>query len=171
MKNIKFLIDNVKNDNINNENVNNENVNNENVNNENVKNLIDNVNNLPDEIIRLIKDFFPKKKLVFTNRENYKLYHSLIWIKNTKYDHYIQDAIRRDNEFVFEQIIQENYKRWIENKNYRYKNILYKNYLYFIIEYCIENESSNCRKKITYFLKELGLCKNLHKKNISKYIR
>ena len=46
-----------------------------------------------------------------------------------------------------------------------------KNYLYFTINYCIENESNNCRKVINNFFKEQGLGKNLHKKNVIKYIR
>jgi hypothetical protein len=33
---------------------------------------------LPPELIRYIKEYIPKKTFVFTNRENYNLYHSLI---------------------------------------------------------------------------------------------
>jgi hypothetical protein len=47
----------------------------------------------------------------------------------------------------------------------------FSNYLYFIINYCIENESENCQKIINIFLKELGLDKNLHKKNVVRYIK
>ena len=39
---------------------------------------IDKIKLLPSDILNLIKEFIPKKILVFTNRENYKLYHSLI---------------------------------------------------------------------------------------------
>ena len=35
---------------------------------------------LPDELVRYIKEYIPKKELAFTNRENYNLYHHLIKI-------------------------------------------------------------------------------------------
>ena len=133
--------------------------------------IIINVNNLPEELIDKIKEYIPKKYLVFLNKTNYILYHSLIkpYIKN--YENYIRDTIRRDNSFVFERIINENYTRWFQIKNYRYKNIITSNYAYFVINYCIENDSNSCRKITEDFFKELGLCKNLHKKNIIKYIK
>ena len=67
--------------------------------------------------------------------------------------------------------MRENYKKWFEIKNYIYKNMIFKNYIYFIINYCIDNESTKCNCLIKEFLKELGFSKNLHKKNIIKHIR
>jgi hypothetical protein len=133
--------------------------------------VVENIRILPDDIVNLIKEFIPKSLLVFTNRENYNLYHFTIkpYIKN--YENYIRDMIRRDNDYVFYKIINENYKKWIEITQYRYKNMVFKNYLYFTIQYCIENDSNNCRNVISVFLQEHGLGKNLHKKNIIKYIR
>jgi hypothetical protein len=84
---------------------------------------------------------------------------------------YIRDTIRRDNNFVFEMIVRENYLKWFEIKNYTYNNYEFKNYVYFVINYCIENESNKCRNFITEFLQELGLYKNQHKKNFVKYIK
>ena len=133
--------------------------------------LIKNINNLPEVIVDLIKEYIPKASLVFTNSENYNLYHFLILNSIKNYDNYIRDMIRRDNEFVFDKIIRENYHRWFDIKQYRYKNMIFKNYFYFIINFCIENESENCRKKSKIFLKEHGLDKNLHKKNAVKYIK
>lgn len=129
------------------------------------------INNLPEVLVDLIKEYIPKKTLVFANRENYNLYHSYIFSYIKNYDNYIRDMIRRDNEFVFDKIVRENYNKWNNIKQYRYKNMIFKNYFYFIINYCIENESDNCRKNINIFLKEHGLNKNLHKKNIVKYIK
>ena len=133
--------------------------------------LIEKFNMLPSDILNLIKEFIHKKMFVFTNRENYKLYHPLIQQSIKNYENYIRDTIRRDNEFVFNMIIRENILRWYEIKHYRYKNMMFKNYLYFTIQYCIENESNNCRNVIHNVLQELGLNKNLHKKNVVKYIR
>ena len=133
--------------------------------------LIEKFNMLPSDILNLIKEFIPKKMFVFTNRENYQLYHPLLQPSIKNYENYIRDTIRRDNEFVFNMIIRENILRWYEIKNYRYKNMMFNNYLYFTIQFCIENESTNCRNVIHNVLQELGLNKNLHKKNVVKYIR
>ena len=126
---------------------------------------------LPEELVKYIKEYIPKKEFVFTNRENYNLYHSLIQPSIIEYESYIRAMIRQDNEFVFKKIIEENISKWYEIRQYKYKNMIFKNYLYFVMNFCIENESNNCRKTILDFLKEHGLGKNLHKKNIVKYIK
>jgi hypothetical protein len=133
--------------------------------------LIKNINKMPEVIVDLIKEYIPKCILVFTNRENYNLYHYLILNCIKNYENCVRDMIRRDNEFVFDKIIREKYHRWTDIKQYRYKNMIFKNYFYFIINFCIEHESENCRRKINIFLKEHGLDKNLHKKNVIKYIK
>jgi len=126
---------------------------------------------LPPELIRYIKEYIPKKEFVFTNRENYNLYHPLIKPSIKDYESYIRAMIRQDNEFIFKKIVEENYNKWYEFKQYKYKNMIFNNYLYFVMNFCIENESNNCRKIISDFLKEHGLGKNLHKKNLVKYIK
>ena len=126
---------------------------------------------LPPELIRYIKEYIPKKTFVFTNRENYNLYHSLLKPSIKDYESYIRSMIRQDNEFVFKKIVEENYNKWYEFKQYKYKNMIFNNYLYFVMNFCIENDSNNCRKIISDFLKEHGLGKNLHKKNLVKYIK
>lgn len=133
--------------------------------------LLRNISNLPDVIIEIIKEYVPKKIFVFTNKQNYTLYHSLIKGSIPKYENYIRDIIRRDNFFVFEYIVRENFEFWMKIKNYAYKNMIFKFYLFFVIHYCIENDSNNCRNFINNFMEEHGLCKNLHKKNVVKYIR
>jgi c-di-AMP phosphodiesterase-like protein len=129
------------------------------------------IQQLTPDIIDLIKEYTPKKYFVFTNRENYTTFHIHIkkYIKN--YNNYIRDIIRRDNEFVFNLIVRENIKKWSEIKQYKYKNMIFQKFLYFINYYCLENDSNNCKNIINIFLKEDGLDKNLHKKNIIKYIR
>jgi len=133
--------------------------------------IIENVNKLPQELINLIKEYIPKKSFVFTNRVNYLLYHYLIKKSIKNYENYIRNTIKRDNDFVFYMIFIENYHRWCEIKQYIYKNMVFKNYVYFTINYCIENDSNNCRNIINNYFKQHGLGKNTHKKNIVKYIR
>ena len=139
----------------------------------NAKNTIDmnNILKLPNEIIKLIKDFLPIRIIVFTNKQNYNLHHKCLKKYINNYENYIRNTLRSDNSFVFEKIMRENYKKWFEIKNYIYKNMIFKNYIYFIINYCIDNESTKCNCLIKEFLKELGFSKNLHKKNIIKHIR
>lgn len=129
------------------------------------------IKSLPDDLVRYIKEFIPKRVFVFTNKKNYNLYHPLINPHIKDYESYIRYMIRQDNEFVFKKIIEENYSKWYENRQYRYKNMIFNNYLYFVMNFCIENDSNNCRKVISDFLKEHGLGKNLHKKNVVKYIK
>jgi hypothetical protein len=133
--------------------------------------FLNKIYNLPDEIIIKIKEYLPKKYLIFTSKENYILYHSLTKKMIKNYENYIRDIIRRDNNFVFEFIVEENYKKWYEIKQYKYKNMIFKNYLYFLINYCIENDCNNCRNVISNFFEKHGFGKNLHKKNVVKYIR
>jgi len=126
---------------------------------------------LPLELVRYIKEYIPKKYFAFTNRVNYNLFHSFIKPSIKDYESYIRTMIRQDNEFVFKKIIEENFSKWYEIRQYKYKNMIFNNYFYFVMNFCIENESNNCIKIILEFLKEHGLGKNLHKKNIVKYIK
>lgn len=126
---------------------------------------------LPLELVRYIKEYIPKKHFAFTNRVNYNLYHSFIKPSIKDYESYIRTMIRQDNEFVFKKIIEENFSKWYEIRQYKYKNMIFNNYFYFVMNFCIENESNNCIRIILEFLKEHGLGKNLHKKNIVKYIK
>jgi len=133
--------------------------------------LIININKLPEDLINVIKEFIPLHIFVFIDKTHYILYHSVIKKYICNYENYIRDVIKRDNDFVFERIVNENESKWVKITNYLYKNMIFKNYAYFVINYCIENDSISCIKIMNVFLKKLGLCKNLHKKNIIKYIR
>ena len=130
------------------------------------------INKLPFFIVNEIKKYISEEKLIFVNREKYTNLHYLIryQIPNIKFQHYVRIIVYRDFDFVFQQIVQENYLKWFEIKQYIYKNVIYKNYIYFIKGFCIENNSEKCRIMLNNFLDKLGLCKNQHKKNINKHI-
>lgn len=131
---------------------------------------MNNFSYLPNEIIQLIKEYIPINKLVFVNSVYYKSYHYLIKKNIPLFENYIRDTIRRDNEYVFEQIIRENLNYWVKKRQYIYKNMIFANYIYFIIHYCIENNSDKCRLIIKNYLSKGNLCINQHKKNVVKYI-
>jgi hypothetical protein len=136
-------------------------------------NIFYHINKLPFFIVNEIKQYISEQKLIFVNRKNYINLHYLIryQIPSINFEHYIRTIVYRDFDFVFQQIVQENYLKWFEIKEYTYKNNIYKNYVYFIKGFCIENNSEKCRIFLNDFLEKLGLCKNQHKKNIIKHIR
>lgn len=131
------------------------------------------INTLPYELIMLINSFLPKTTLLFLNNYYYKKYHFLIkkFINKNNFENYIRTIIRRDNHFVFSQILIDYNKEISKIRNYIYKNIMYKRYFYFLIDYCIKNDSINCRNILNEFLKVQGLCQNRHKKNTFIHIR
>ena len=133
--------------------------------------MIKNISDLPDDIINIIKEYIPRNKLVFVNKTFYNLYHNTIRKYIPQYQNYIRDIIRHDNDFVFEKIIQENIDKWMKIKHYRYKNMIFNNYIYFVMNFCIENDSERCRQILLEFLSKRDLCRNLHKKNVIKYIK
>ena len=131
------------------------------------------INKLPTDLVNEIKKYISNKQLIFINKKNYINNHYLIrnLIPKMNFERYIRSTVYLDCDFVFTQIIQENYLKWVDIKQYMYKNIIYKNYIYFINGFCIENHSEKCRIFLNSFLEKLGLCKNQHKKNIIKHIR
>jgi hypothetical protein len=133
--------------------------------------LILKINSLPFELINLIKEYVPKKEFIYTNRENFKLYHNLVLIKPNQFFNYVKTIIKYDYEFVFNILIRDNYQKWCEKGKIYYKNMSFGNYIYFILNFCLENESEKCLNTLLIFFKEVGLGKNLHKKNVIKYIK
>jgi hypothetical protein len=128
---------------------------------------------LPEDLLSLIETYIKSSSLIFVNKNYYNKYHFLIknLIPKNQFENYIRSTIRRDHDFAFLQILNDNYKKWLNIKQYVYKNIIYKNYLYFISDYCIHNNSTKCRNELNEFLKEHGLCQNRHKKNSYIHIR
>jgi len=128
---------------------------------------------LPEDIVSIIELYIPSSSLIFVNKNYYEKYHCLIkhLIPKNQFENYIRNIIRRDYDFVFLQILNDNYKKWLNIKQYAYKNIIYKNYIYFLSDYIIHNSSTNCRNVMNEFLKEHGLCQNRHKKNSYIHIR
>lgn len=114
-----------------------------------------NVLNLPEDMVNVIKEFVPYKYLIFTNRRNYYLYHSLLRnnIIGNQFESYVRDMIRRDNDMGFHEIIKENIHIWNRTQNYEYKHHKYNNYTLFLLDYCIENESNKCRILIKEYMK------------------
>jgi hypothetical protein len=126
---------------------------------------------LPDDIIRVIKEYIPLRILQFTNKLSYMAYHLQLREVMYNYESYVREVVKRDYSFIFELIIRENIQKWNNIKQYLYKNVIYASYIYFILNYCLEHNAQHCRTVLSNFLKQHGLCQNQHKKNITKHIR
>jgi hypothetical protein len=125
------------------------------------------IQSLPQDIIGEIKSFIPTTRLLFLNKNLYLKNHHIVklMIPLEVYDNYIRDMVRKEHVFVFEKIMQENWKHWLKMKKYKYENIIYDNYFSFLNSYCIENKSPKIRIMLNDFFKNLGISKNQHKNN------
>ena len=132
-----------------------------------------NINNLPKELYLIVNSYIPAIAKIPLNKELYAKYHHLFrnGVNRLKLENYIRATVRQDNDFVFKQILQENYNKWFNIKKYLYQDCIYANYLYFLKTYCVENQSTKCKENIDNLIQELGLSKNQHKKNIIRNIR
>lgn len=137
------------------------------------KNFFMNVKILPDELEDIVYSYIPKSITIFLTKENYIRDHHLVrsFIVKKNIENYIRSMVRQDNDFVFKQLLVENYNRWSNMKKYYYQECIFSNYLNFLGSYAIDNESTRCRKLLIDLFEEEGLSKNRHKKNTIRYIR
>ena len=126
--------------------------------------ILNRIFKLPDVLIEIIKDYLPLNITMVLNKTNYLKNNKYLKICSESYDNYVRDMVRKDCDFVFNQIIEKNNKKWIRSK-YKYNNIIYANYLIFLSSFCIENHSTNCRNVIQTFFKKHGISQNQHKNN------
>ncbi len=133
--------------------------------------VLSEINYLPEDVVDyVIKEFIPEHYFVFTNKEYYMRCHHLLKPRIPRYEQYIQTTVRMDSVFVFEILLKENIDKWVRTRDYVYKTRIYKNYVYYLIDYCNEHCSYECRNAIVNLLDKLGLCQNQHKKNVSRSI-
>jgi hypothetical protein len=128
---------------------------------------------LPNDIKTIIFSYIPKIITIFLNKNIYIENHNLIrtYINKKNIENYIRKTVRQDNDFVFKQILNENLIKWLQLRNYYYRNCIYSNYIIFLNSFCIDNESHKCKKIIIELMEKLGFTKNQHKKKYIKYIR
>ena len=132
-----------------------------------------NVDKLPEVLIDIVYSYIPKSVKMFFSKKNYVEDHHLIrqFIDRRKIEQYIRVMIKQDNDFVVKYLLVENYQRWLNMRNYYYKECIYGNYLNFLESYAIDNESIKCRQLLIKLFEEQGLSKKKHKKNTYRYIR
>ena len=125
--------------------------------------LLKRINKLPFEMMDTIRSYVNPIVFAFMSKTNYNFYRPLIKqtiMKEKKFESYVRDMVQRDNAFVLDYILKDNCVKWFNDYTYYvYKNITYKNYIYFLLDFCIENDSHKCRVVINKHLDELGLVK------------
>ena len=137
------------------------------------KHFFMNVKLLPDELEDIVYSYIPKSVTIFLTKQNYIREHHLIkkFIKIKNTENYIRSMVRQDNDFVFTQLLVENYNKWLNMKKYYYRECIFGNYLIFLESYAIDNDSNKCRKILFELFEKESLSKNKHKKNTNKYVR
>ena len=124
---------------------------------------------LPVELLEIIYSYLPNQAKIFLNRDYYKKYHYLLrdMISPRNYDNYIRDMIKNNCTFVITQLMDENYKQWIQSSKKMYKNVIYPHYSGYIIGMALEMNRNSIRELVVEYYDKKGLSKNLHKKNRS----
>jgi hypothetical protein len=114
-----------------------------------------NINNLPDELKKIIFEMLPfnvKKILtkkyyvsLFDKHYNY-LKHCVCngVYRKFSFNTYIEKLIKNDYIFIFKLMIKKEIFIWGKKKRYKYKGKHYKNYISFLKYLCIKNESNRC---------------------------
>lgn len=124
------------------------------------------ISKLPNELCRIIFTYVRDEEKIFLNTTYYNKYHHLFVTKiKTNYDNYVRDIIRRDNDFVLKQLLNENYNQWLKKRKLIHKSIIYSHYSGYLLGLSMDNESNKCKELINHFYDTKGLSKNLHKKN------
>jgi hypothetical protein len=136
-----------------------------------MKDILDSVDKLPDELIKVIYDFLPRFILANLSKKNYIKYHLYISKRIINYDSFIRSCIRNENDMVFYYNVIENNKKWLNKKKYIYNNNIFANYGFFLMHFCIEQKADKCKNILCDFWEQHGLCQNRHKKIVSKHIR
>jgi hypothetical protein len=83
-----------------------------------MKDILDSVDKLPDELIKVIYDFLPRFILANLSKKNYIKYHLYISKRIINYDSFIRSCIRNENDMVFYYNVIENNKKWLNKKKY-----------------------------------------------------
>ena len=105
--------------------------------------FLENVDKLSYELLDIIYSYIPKSVTIFLTQQNYIKEHYLLrsFINKRYIEQYIRTMVRQDNDFVFNLLLVENYKRWLNMTKYYYKECIYGNYVNFLESYAIDNKS------------------------------
>jgi len=117
----------------------------------NPEDFINNMNKLPQDIIKwCITPYVPSKILMTTCRGHYAKNHKLKNIVGVqKTESYIRAVVRKDMNFVLRTLLEEIYNKWLNMTHWLHNHTYYSNYIDFLQDFCIEHESDKCLEEIT----------------------
>jgi hypothetical protein len=112
------------------------------------------ITNLPTELISLIKEYLKPNTRLLANKHEYKLYHNIVVPKflNISYHNYILKIFSKDYDFIFNVLLNDNSKKWINIKKFRYEGDKFNNYLYFLLYLSSEKRALKCNKLIQDYI-------------------
>ena len=82
------------------------------------------------------------------NRFSYKKNRKSIQIPLLNNDNYIRQLIRRDYNYVFLNLLDENYLTWENINQYKYKSLIFDNYIQYLLHISIHYNATRCRELI-----------------------
>ena len=99
---------------------------------------------LPPEITKCIYDYIPSLTRTVLNKSLYMSNRKCIRqnIPVLKYEGYMRHIVRKDNNFVFNNLLNDNFTRWQHMKNFKYKNFTFDDYIAYIIYLSQEHDAS-----------------------------
>lgn len=123
------------------------------------------IQTLPIELLDIIFSYIPEHKKAHLNKKYFKKYHYLLknYIINNRTEDYIRNMIKRDCDFIFSRLLEENYNKWKKMSNYYYNSYEFYNYICFLCYFCEENDAVNCKNIIHDYLKNNNIIKNPNK--------
>ena len=124
------------------------------------------INLLPNDLIILIwENYISPINKVWTNKDNYKKYHYLIFYNIKNYDNYIRDIIRLDYSYVAKFILEEKLQYWIKKRNkIKYQNLVFPTYINYINFLINKYGSGKIKNEIIKNLKQLK-CEKIWQEN------
>jgi hypothetical protein len=136
-------------------------------------------NMLPEEIIQKIYNTISPNTLIFLNKSlfiknykqyltytinNTKSYHNLRY-NNISIDHYLKSLLRKDNDFILENVLKIYFKKFISMKKYVYNSLRFPTYYHCIMHISkFTYNSKKCDIVLKNILLLNGMNKNKYKK-------
>lgn len=98
----------------------------------------------PEEIVGHIYNYIPSLMLTILNKPLYLSNRHCIrkCIPVLNYESYIRQIVRRDNDFVFNNLLNDNFSRWQYMNDYKYKHFKFDDYIDYIIYLSQEHDAS-----------------------------
>ena len=107
---------------------------------------------LPEDILRIIKDFLPIKTVYVVNKSSFFTHYPKIienyTIKDAIFKKYIRTIIRNDCSLQLSILLEKNFDKWFNHDKWIYNYSTFPNYAIFIKEDAIKYNSTRCKEII-----------------------